>query len=174
MGYYLKVDKKQAEGVVGTTGHRKARLAHYNAIRRAIVEVERLHKRRYILPGGGAKNPKPPRDGVIMTRTGTLKKSFGRVLEPKTASGVGVSGKITAVYGSDLKYAKYVEEGTRPTTIVATRAKALSFPAKGKTAFAKWIDHPGIRARNTLGQTQDDLAPQLERTLGLTLAKEGF
>jgi len=85
-----------------------------------------------------------------------------------------VSGKMFAVYGSDLKYAKYVEEGTRPTTIVATRAKALAFPVKGEKAFAKWVDHPGIRARNTLGQTQDDLAPQLERILGLTLAKEGF
>ena len=145
MGYWLKVNKKQAEGVVGAKGRRKARLAHYNAIRRAIVEVERHHKRKYMLPGGGAKNPKPPRDGFIMTRTGTLKKSFGRVLQPKTASGVGVSGKIFAAYGFDVRYGKHLEDGTQR-----------------------------IRARNTLGQTQDDLAPQLERILGLTLAKEGL
>ena len=176
MGDFLRlfVNDKNARDVVGDTGRRKARRAHYNAIRKAITEVERLHKRRYLRPGGGAKNPQPPRDGFIMTRTGTLKKSYGRVLEPKTASGVGLSGDMFAVYGSDLKYAKYLEDGTRPTTIVATRAKALAFPVKGETAFAKWIDHPGIRARDTLGQTQRDLSPQLERTLGLSLAKEGL
>ena len=147
MGDFLRlfVNDKNARDVVGDTGRRKARRAHYNAIRKAIVDVERHHKRKYMLPGGGAKAPRPPRDGFIMTRTGTLKKSYGRVLEPKTASGVGLSGKMFALYGSDVRYGKYLEAGTKH-----------------------------IRARDTLGQTQRDLSPQLERILGLTLAKEGF
>ena len=147
MGDFLRifVNDKKARDAVGDTGRRKARRAQYNAIRKAIVEVERLHKRRYLLPGGGAKNPRPPRDGFIMTRTGTLKKSYGRVLEPKTASGVGLSGDMFAAYGTDVRYGKHLEVGTKH-----------------------------IRARDTLGQTQRDLSPQLERILGLSLAKEGL
>ena len=143
---YLKVSKA-AENVLGVTGHRNARRAHWKALRNVAAAAQRRHKTggHYMLPGGGEKNPRPPRPDKIMTRTGTLKKSYGIMMAPRTQQSVGIAGDIAASYGSDLNYAKYLEVGTSR-----------------------------ISPRKTLEGVRRDIAPQLDKTLSIALAREGF
>jgi hypothetical protein len=143
---YLKVSKA-AENVLGVTGHRNARRAHWTALRNIAAAAQRRHKTggHYMLPGGGGKNPRPPRPDKIMTRTGTLKKSYGIMMAPRTKQAVGISGNIAASYGSDLNYAKHLEVGTSR-----------------------------ISPRKTLEGVHRDISPQLDKTLSIALAREGF
>jgi len=143
---FLRVNKA-AESVLGVTGHRNARRAHWTALRNIAAAAQRRHKTggHYMLPGGGGKNPRPPRPDKIMTRTGTLKKSYGIMMAPRTRQAVGISGEIAASYGSDLNYAKHLEVGTSR-----------------------------ISPRKTLEGVHRDISPQLDKTLSIALAREGF
>jgi HK97 gp10 family phage protein len=49
------------------------------------------------------------------------------------------------VVGSPLKYAVYVERGTRPHIIRPRSARALRFMVGGETVFAKKVKHPGTK-----------------------------
>lgn len=46
---------------------------------------------------------------------------------------------------STAPYARFVDEGTKPHTIRARRAKALRFRAGGRTVFRRSVRHPGYR-----------------------------
>ena len=56
---------------------------------------------------------------------------------------------LRSVYtiGSDVSYAAYVNDGTRPHTIRPRTAKALRFVVGGRVVYAKVVHHPGTRAR---------------------------
>jgi hypothetical protein len=60
-------------------------------------------------------------------RTGKGKASI-------TAVGPGIWG---------VKYLTYVNEGTKPHTIVPVKAQALRFVVNGRVVFAKSVHHPG-------------------------------
>lgn len=47
--------------------------------------------------------------------------------------------------GSDVEYAPYVNDGTRPHVIRPKNAQVLRFRAGGRTVFAKVVQHPGTR-----------------------------
>lgn len=152
-------------GLVGKAGHAKARAAHWRAIRLGIVEVERLHKKRYLRPGGGQVRPKAADRNVIMIRHGTLKKSLTRRLD---------EANLTAGYGSDHKPMLWIDEGTRPYTITPKSKNLLRFKINGKWISKHWVDHPGIWPRQTLKRVGDDIAPQLERMVVAELDKAGL
>lgn len=44
-------------------------------------------------------------------------------------------------------YARFVEDGTRPHVIRPRTAKALRFTVGGQVVFARYVNHPGTRAR---------------------------
>lgn len=56
---------------------------------------------------------------------------------------------LRSVYtiGSDLEYAAFVNDGTRPHIIRPRRAQALRFRIGGRIVYAKVVHHPGTRAR---------------------------
>ena len=90
-------------------------------------------------------------------RTGRLRASI-RAEEPRIFS---LRGSVKV--GSDLEYAGFVNDGTRPHIIRPVRARALRFKVGGKTVFAKLVHHPGTRAR-----------PFLDRALREVAAARGF
>lgn len=71
-------------------------------------------------------------------RTGRLRASVTHELD-RDAQG------LVARIGSNVSYARYVEEGTEPHRIVARRKKALHWPGAAHPVLA--VNHPGSRAR---------------------------
>lgn len=74
---------------------------------------------------------------LVPVRTGVLRNSIHIQVE---------SDRVTI--GPNLHqapYGGYVEFGTRPHVIRATRAKALKFSIGGTTVFAKKVNHPGTK-----------------------------
>lgn len=65
--------------------------------------------------------------------------------------------------GSDLEYARFVNDGTAPHQIRPTRARALRFRVGGRIVFARVVNHPGTRAR-----------PFLDRALREVAASRGY
>lgn len=67
---------------------------------------------------------------------------------------------LRSVYtiGSDVSYAGYVHDGTRPHTIRPKRAQALRFVIGGRVVFAKVVHHPGTRARPFLDRAVREIA----------------
>lgn len=100
----------------------------HRGIQKAIISLESFYKKD-ILHGG-----------IVKARTGNLSRStFSRMLGEFT----GVVG-----WGKEAPYARYVNDGTKPHIITATRAKALRFIVGGSVTFRKSVNHPGSVARN--------------------------
>lgn len=72
------------------------------------------------------------------------------------------------VIGSDVFYAPYVNDGTRPHIIRPRTKQALRFRVGGRTVFAKVVHHPGTRARPFL----DDALKQVAAARGYSF-REG-
>ena len=102
----MGVNANPVRNIAGAKGGAKVQGGAKAGLRKALAHLERAHKRggKYLRPGGGGKNPRQPEWPFIMTRTGLLKKSYTREI---ARSGMRAS------YGSDLSYAKYLEDGTR-------------------------------------------------------------
>jgi HK97 gp10 family phage protein len=60
-------------------------------------------------------------------------------------------GPTYTVY-TNVKYAPYVENGTRPHKIRPKTKKALKFKVGGRTVFATVVNHPGTRPRPFLSR----------------------
>ena len=85
-------------------------------------------------------------------RTGRLRASI-RVESRRTAT---LRSKFTI--GSDVEYAAFVNDGTRPHIIRPRRAQALRFVIGGRVVFAKVVHHPGTRARPFLDKALREVA----------------
>jgi len=62
------------------------------------------------------------------------------------------------VVGSDVEYAPWVNDGTRPHVIRPRNAKALRFVVGGQVVYAKVVHHPGTRARPFLDRALREVA----------------
>lgn len=65
--------------------------------------------------------------------------------------------------GSNVSYAAYVNDGTRPHIIRPRNAQALRFMVGGRVVYARVVHHPGTRAR-----------PFLDRALREAAASRGY
>lgn len=93
------------------------------------------------------------RQGLVKKGTYLKAWSVTRVhLQAQTKGSVEISNKA--------KHAGYLEFGTRPHVIYASRAKALRFFVKGKAVFAKYVFHPGTRAYNVLSAATSKAIPK--------------
>lgn len=89
-------------------------------------------------------------------RSGRLRRSI------RSTSRLGFRGWTSRV-GSDLDYAEFVHDGTRPHLIRPRRARALRFTAGGRVVFARLVRHPGTRPN-----------PFLDRALREVSRREGW
>lgn len=60
--------------------------------------------------------------------------------------------------GSDVFYAPYVNDGTRPHVIRPKRARALRFVVGGQVVFARVVQHPGTKANPFLTRALREVA----------------
>lgn len=89
--------------------------------------------------------------------TGRLRSS----IRIERRSFLGFRAKWTI--GSDVEYAGYVNDGTRPHIIRPKNKQVLRFRVGGQVVFAKVVHHPGTRAQ-----------PFLDRALREVAAQRGF
>lgn len=73
--------------------------------------------------------------------TGNLRRQIST--DPITFTPGHVHGGVTA----RANYSRWVHDGTAPHVIRPRRAKALRFTVDGRTVFARYVNHPGTRAR---------------------------
>lgn len=90
-------------------------------------------------------------------RTGRLRSSI-RAEPPRFFS---LRGSVKV--GSDLEYAAFVNDGTRPHQIRPRNASVLRFTVGGRVVYAKVVNHPGTKAR-----------PFLDRALREVAAARGY
>lgn len=62
--------------------------------------------------------------------------------------------------GSDVEYAGFVNDGTRPHIIRPKTAQALRFRIGGRIVYAKLVHHPGTRPRPFLDDALKQVAAQ--------------
>lgn len=91
------------------------------------------------LSAGTRANPRRGVGAQILRDTGRLAQSFTLRLRGRSVE-----------VGTNVQYAEYHEEGTRPYVIVPTRAKALRFFGSTGVAFAQRVQHPGLPVRKML------------------------
>ena len=60
--------------------------------------------------------------------------------------------------GSNVEYAPYVNDGTRPHIIRPRTARALRFVVGGQVVFARVVHHPGTRAQPFLDRALREIA----------------
>lgn len=65
------------------------------------------------------------------------------------------------VIGSDVEYAEMVHDGTRPHIIRPRRKRALRFRVGGRVVYAKFVRHPGTRARPFLDRALREVSSRL-------------
>lgn len=88
-----------------------------------------------------------------------------KVLTPVDTGRLRASIKsTTTVYKStistNVKYAKFVHDGTNPHIIRPVRRQALRFTVGGQVVFAKFVNHPGTRSRPFLTRALRQIARQ--------------
>lgn len=59
---------------------------------------------------------------------------------------------------SDVEYAPYVNDGTRPHRINARAGGVLRFNVGGRTVYARYVNHPGTRAKPFLDRALREIA----------------
>lgn len=89
---------------------------------------------------------------VLNRRTGRLRRSINsQTRDAGTA--------ISAIVGTNVQYARPLEEGSKPHEIVPVRKKMLSFMVGGRRVFARKVNHPGTRAYRFLASSLQETAP---------------
>lgn len=71
--------------------------------------------------------------------------------------------------GSDVYYAPFVNDGTRPHIIRPRRASVLRFQVGGQTVYARVVHHPGTKPNPFLDRALADVA----RSRGYSLRTVG-
>lgn len=92
----------------------------------------------------------------IPKRTGRTAGTIQSVVEPRP-------GGATGYVGTDDEIARFLEYGTRPHRIQPRNAKALKFEVGSKTVFAKYVNHPGTSAYESLLKAGAMSTPSIER-----------
>ncbi|MDG3442467.1 hypothetical protein [Nitrospirillum amazonense] len=96
--------------------------------------------------------------GIVKARTKRLRNSVHIDTE--------VAGDRVITYvGTDVEYAKYLEEGTAAHEIRAKHAKALAFMVGGDLIFRKKVQHPGTPAFRPFGLTFERETPGILKRL---------
>lgn len=115
-----------------------------------------MRKVAFHLEGAAKDNITP------FTRTGRLRSSVTSRSTPNQA-----------VIGTNVDYARAVEDGSRPHKIYPRNKKALAFSVGGRKVVVKSVNHPGFKGhrymRRTLEGNVDDVkrivVQEIERAL---------
>jgi HK97 gp10 family phage protein len=97
----------------------------------------------------------------VPVRTGNLKKTIKSSFDRGTATGYVKAGKYLGSQSGGYPYAHLVEFGTKPHTIVAKNAKALSI----RGGFIEQVNHPGAQEHPFMRPAFEQEKPNLIRNV---------
>lgn len=101
---------------------------------------------------------------TVGVKTGTLRRSIvGTPVQD-------VGGVFSAMWGTNIPYAKHHEYGTKPHTIAARRKKALSFTWNGKRVAYRSVNHPGTTGRFYMKAGREEAIRRIPETKAKILA----
>lgn len=100
---------------------------------------------------GVQNDAKRVRSGSFKNQTGDLRRSITRRVE----------GPQKGIIFTDVKYAPYVEFGTKPHVITPKNKKMLAFKSGGRLIFAKKVNHPGTKAYNYMRDAFEENKPKI-------------
>lgn len=113
------------------------------AMQQIVIDPSRL--RAFTRAGGGPVIADVTRRGTnVQTRAKALVRKRTRTLERSIVKRVTIEARGPVCYVvTDVPYAGYEHDGTRPHLIRPRIRKALRFPAGGAVVFAQLVRHPG-------------------------------
>lgn len=126
----------------------------------ARIRLDRANLNRTFRSAGRSEGEKAARAVVNRAKvlcpvdTGRLRASIR--VERRSFLGL----RLRWTVGSDVEYAAYVNDGTRPHKITAKNAKALRFRWKGQTVIVRSVQHPGTKAKPFLDRALREVAAQ--------------
>lgn len=94
----------------------------------------------------------------VHVRTGILRSSVR--ISPAQHLGDSIQGAVEAGDGPAF-YGTFVERGSRPHQILATKARALAFMMDGRKVFAQRVFHPGVAPRWFMRDTADEIRARI-------------
>ena len=118
----------------------------------------------------GAKELRRECDAILRRYSETAASTASRYA-PKRTRRLATSiryrreGDLSYTVGSDLKYASFVEYGTKPHVIKPTSAKVLAFPLQSRKVFTKSVNHPGSAEKPYLRPALREVEPRLKAEL---------
>ena len=133
------------------------------------VSLDNLWDYRYAMLNG-AKELKKVCDSVLRRYSEAAALTASR-LAPKRTGRLAASiryrreGEMSYSVGSELRYAPYVEFGTKPHRIRPISAKALVFTVGATKVFAKAVNHPGSKEKPFLRPAFKEVEPRLKAEL---------
>jgi hypothetical protein len=110
---------------------------------------------RVVIAGEGIMKREAP------VKKGTLRRSITSRVE---------RGGDRGVIGTNLNYARAVNDGSKPHIIRPKAAKALYW--KGALHPVRSVNHPGNRPNDFVGRTRERLRPVAERELAAVMDSE--
>jgi phage gpG-like protein len=92
---------------------------------------------------------------VLAARSGALRAGIAYAVEDD-------GDAVTVTVGTDAPYARFQEYGTTASYQILPRtARALAFPWKGETRFARRVTHPPLPERSFLRTALAEFAPAI-------------
>lgn len=115
-----------------------------------VIDPSRL--RAFTRAGGGPVIADITRRGTnVQTRAKALVRKRTRKLERSIVKRVTIEARGPVVYVvTDLPYAPWEHDGTRPHLIRPRIRKALRFPVGGTVVFSQLVHHPGTQGSHFL------------------------
>ncbi len=133
------------------------------------VSLDNFWDYRYAMLNG-AKELKKVCDSVLRRHAEAAASTASR-LAPKRTGRLAASiryrreGEMSYSVGSELRYAPFVEYGTKPHLIRPVSAKVLAFTVGAAKVFAKVVNHPGSKERPFLRPAFKEIEPKLKAEL---------
>jgi len=133
------------------------------------VSLDNFWDYRYAMLNG-PKELKKVCDSVLRRHAEAAASTASR-LAPKRTGRLAASiryrreGEMSYSVGSGLRYAPFVEYGTKPHLIRPVSAKVLAFTVGAAKVFAKIVKHPGSKERPFLRPAFKEIEPKLKAEL---------
>jgi len=115
----------------------------------------------------------PVMEAAIRAEAPVGKKNGGRLRESITfRKKTGISG-VALEFGSNVPYAKFVEDGTPPHLILPRRATRLRFESRGgDIVYSPYVHHPGTKPNPFARRAVERMSPLIAESFKANVEAE--
>lgn len=114
------------------------------------------------IAGAWAAEAAPIAQRELKAKAPVAKENGGRLRDSIRHKRANGAGGVTLTFYTEVPYARYVLDGTRPHEIRPRTAKALHWKDAGGDVFAQVVNHPGTKANRFPERALKPLLPVLK------------